>query len=72
VPPFVLYRPRRDLREYFEQIAFHKICFGHASCNVSSVQLPVSELEPFPKVFQAQQSIVSERICAIVANTTEL
>jgi hypothetical protein len=72
VPPFVFDCPRRYLREDLKEITLHQIRFSHASCHVTSVQLPVGELEPFPEVLETQDGIVSQRVCAIVANTTEL
>jgi hypothetical protein len=72
VPPFVFDCPRRYLRENLKEITLHEIRLGHASCHVASVQLPVGKLEPLPEVLETQDGVVSERVRAIVSDTTEL
>jgi hypothetical protein len=68
----LLENPGRHLCQNLQQISLHQVRLSHATRHITTVQLPVGELEPFSQVFETDKGIVSEGIGAIIAYTTKL
>ena len=68
----VVCHSRRYFGENLQKITLDQVCLGHAACHIATVQLPIRKFEPFSQVLQAKKSVVSERVCSVIANTTKL
>lgn len=70
--PRTLYHRRRYLCEYLQQVSLDKVCFSHTPGDIPPVVMAIGELEPFAEIFETQQSVMAEGVCAIVSDSTKL
>lgn len=68
----ILCHPGRYFCYDLKKVTLHQVRLSHATCYIAAVQLSIGKFEPFPQVLQAEEGVISERICAVIANTTEL